>query len=655
MSNLTQYTYPFDPTGTASTNKIIGERHVVSTVGSDYRLIIPKHGPYFKDSLVVKHVATGATLNPGTDYEHSLYFDALSKTEPYPSIFGGISLKTSDYDGATLELAEYQTVGGEHVLSESSIATILANMLQDPRTTRWDDVTYKPGEWTPDSHLTSLEETVGYGELVEVVRKLATTYTLQSRNLTQLMVEHMQSENDPHNVSARLLARMQTLEANVYSVLENINFIKSNLITLDGPTVIYQGVDYEWDITNWDSFSVYGIDGDFPGAIVEDKKVKVSIPFDYPSGNKPLIITRNGAPRELLLNINDRSVVQPKILFAYNNQVDVGVAPELTSSEYRTNPVGVDTLAEVQWQFAIDPGFQNILEDVTYTELGATLQDPLPLETTVYSRCRYRGTELSWSLWSPVIKFTTAAIEPGKFRIVGDTFGEDAQGNVRYSHGFTLQTDHYLDSVEYDAIEYIYFDEVGQLIHTSGAIANMDKTAVNYVALSNGVEFESDTTISVKARIRNKAGVWGPYSLPKYITLATRSEVPYVVTSPKYRDYTGQTRTAVTYPRPKGKTAWVWDDEAWPRPNGGEWSCVGSKYANQNLPVYTYYKETVFWDWQKNGNTTMLTAYSTYRARYETATMSGPYHVYVTGWNKATMKSTRVGYTRNTYYRYSES
>lgn len=217
MSNLTQYTYPFDPTGTNPANKVVGERHVVSTVGSDFRLIIPKCGPYFKDSLVVKHVATGATLNPGLDYEHSLYFEALSETEPYPSVFGGISLKTSAYDGATLELAEYQSVGGEHVLAESSIATILANMLQDPRTARWDDVTYKPGVWTPDSHLTSLEETVGYGELVQAVRDLADNYNLQTSQLVQMITAHVGDTNDPHSTQlARTKASLLTASGNLY-------------------------------------------------------------------------------------------------------------------------------------------------------------------------------------------------------------------------------------------------------------------------------------------------------------------------------------------------------------------------------------------------------------------------------------------------------
>lgn len=220
MSQLTQFVYPYDPTGVNPTNKILAERHVVSVAGSDYRLIIPKIGPYFKDSLKIKHVQTGDFLVPGLDFTYSYYFEAASNTEPYPSVFGGISILTSAYDGATLELTEYQTLGGEFVLAEESIATLLANVLIDPRTTRWDDVTYKPGYWTPDSHLTHLEESVGYGELVQAVRDLVDNYNLKTQMLVQMFEAHMRDTNDPHGLyqvprPASSGARIQSFSAAV--------------------------------------------------------------------------------------------------------------------------------------------------------------------------------------------------------------------------------------------------------------------------------------------------------------------------------------------------------------------------------------------------------------------------------------------------------
>jgi len=232
MSNLTQYTYPFDPTGTAATNKVVNEKHVVSVDGPASRLIIPKHGPYFKESIRIRHVATGHELVPGVEFEYSLYFEAASNTEPYPSIFGGVSLLTSDYDRSTLELLEYQTIGGEHTLSESSIATMLANLLVDPRTTRWDDVTYKPGTYTPESHLTNLEETVGYGELVSAVRDLTNKYSIQTQQLVQLITAHMGDENDPHNVKGGTDNTVNKLRSDLDDLIKRVDALESGMLSV---------------------------------------------------------------------------------------------------------------------------------------------------------------------------------------------------------------------------------------------------------------------------------------------------------------------------------------------------------------------------------------------------------------------------------------
>jgi hypothetical protein len=58
--------YPFDKTGKASTNLVVGETR---TVDHEYRRAwAPEHGMYYGDSLVMWDADTGAKLFPGTDY-----------------------------------------------------------------------------------------------------------------------------------------------------------------------------------------------------------------------------------------------------------------------------------------------------------------------------------------------------------------------------------------------------------------------------------------------------------------------------------------------------------------------------------------------------------------------------------------------------------
>lgn len=587
MSNLTQYKYPMDPTGTNPKNKIIGERHTVSALaGTDFRLIIPKDGPFHKDSVKIKHVATGEFLIPEIDFTYSYYFEGASSTEPYPSIFGGISLLTSDYDGATLELTEYQTLGAEHVLNEQSLITLLTNVLVDPRTTTWDSVTYKPGYWTPDSHLTHAEETVGYGEMVAALNTFTTTFQIEHRILAQLVIEHMQAENDPHNVSGKLLSRMQALEIKLLKALSNINSINNNSISLEGDSLIYKGASYEWTITNYDSFSTYSVSGDFPTAAIEGSKLKITLPSNFPSGNAKLNITRSGVTRELVLNVNGRTINSPEVLFAYDHEIDVSASPTLTSSPYSTSPAGIDALSEVNWQFSMDDDFQNLLVDVKYPELGRKLDEVLPLKTKVYARCRYRGSVLGWSQWSKPITFTTAGIQPPILTITGKSYGVDGQGSPRMTHDFIINGNVYDGQGNHKSTQYLVFDQSGSLIHDSGEITRIAELR-KYQPSANGVKFQSDTVISVRVRYRNSMGNWGPYCLSKYVSLATLEITDVAQTVPRYTSWQYSKRTATNLPRPVGQTTWGYTAGGWPSDIGGNWVSEGSPQAG-TPPTYTY-------------------------------------------------------------------
>jgi len=78
-----EYTYPFDPTGTAPSNKVTGEVHVITQQNHrDYSFIIPTFAPFFAEGVSI--IFTDVDGNPvplveGTDYYFGHHFLAASR------------------------------------------------------------------------------------------------------------------------------------------------------------------------------------------------------------------------------------------------------------------------------------------------------------------------------------------------------------------------------------------------------------------------------------------------------------------------------------------------------------------------------------------------------------------------------------------------
>lgn len=196
-----QFAFPLDTSGSATSNLVQGERHTITpTAGVDFLFIVPRNGPYFLNSITVKHVQSGQTLQMGVDWVPGWKFESATDSPPYLDVYGAISLLNSNYNGAVLEL-RYQTLGGQYTLDTTTLTTILANVTIDPRVSTWENVTEVPGQFIADPHLHHIQETMGYDDLVQSIRDFATAYQQASAQNAQTMQQHL-SANNPHNVSA---------------------------------------------------------------------------------------------------------------------------------------------------------------------------------------------------------------------------------------------------------------------------------------------------------------------------------------------------------------------------------------------------------------------------------------------------------------------
>lgn len=133
--------YTFDSTGTALQNMVIGEEITIpAKTTTGFLFALPAQGPYFWDSLVVKHipvVGDEITLLPGVDFNPGYqYFEATARCNRM--IVGAIQLV--DVTRAGKLLVKYNCVGAGYTPTAGQLANLRANEKRDPQFTTWEMV-----------------------------------------------------------------------------------------------------------------------------------------------------------------------------------------------------------------------------------------------------------------------------------------------------------------------------------------------------------------------------------------------------------------------------------------------------------------------------------------------------------------------------------
>lgn len=168
------YLYPYDPTGAASTNKIVAENHTVQPPNniSDASFVIPRAAPFFGDSIIVRTGPTDAStrLEEGKDYYLTHSFVTLAYLLARP-IYGSITLINRNYSGDIF--ITYQTVGGEYVLDTYSIIEERTRSLYNVFMVTWEQVAGNFPQLPPYDHKMAGDDVVGFGSVVDSINGLA--------------------------------------------------------------------------------------------------------------------------------------------------------------------------------------------------------------------------------------------------------------------------------------------------------------------------------------------------------------------------------------------------------------------------------------------------------------------------------------------------
>ena len=97
---LNEYTYPFDPTGTAPSNKVVGEVHVITQQNHrDFSFVIPDFAPFFAEGVVISFTDIEGNIVPlveGQDFYLAHHFLAASRSIG-KQVYGSISFITKNF------------------------------------------------------------------------------------------------------------------------------------------------------------------------------------------------------------------------------------------------------------------------------------------------------------------------------------------------------------------------------------------------------------------------------------------------------------------------------------------------------------------------------------------------------------------------------
>lgn len=241
-------TYPFDPTGLAATNKIVGERQVLNQVPyNQYSLLIPLAAPFFAESMSVTLYGTGGTstpLVPGVDYVLTHYFIEATRSIGKP-IYGSVTFYNNNLTGVIS--FNYQTLGGTWTLTETQITEILANIVSNPRITTWEQITDLPNTFPPINHVWDIDDMVNMDSVVAAINDItAAIGTAQSDAFNQ----HITNYNNPHLVTAAQVGLGNVLNYGTATMSDAVAGVADNLYITPAGVAGYVGGGVGLQLTN---------------------------------------------------------------------------------------------------------------------------------------------------------------------------------------------------------------------------------------------------------------------------------------------------------------------------------------------------------------------------------------------------------------------
>jgi len=230
MSTITSPQYPFDPTGQAATNRVVGElQPLLGGSDENFIFLIPKATPFFAESMTLNFKSLQGDIRPlveGVDFYFSHHFIGASKACQKP-VKGSITMLNNELRG-TVIFNPYQTLGGEWTVDANKTAEILADKVYNPRTTSWDQVAGYPDIFPPVPHEWNLKDMVGMSSVLAALNRMVDAILTQA---SSAMTQHINQQGNAHNLTAVDLGvpTVEQMELYVEQALLNLTRTTDNV------------------------------------------------------------------------------------------------------------------------------------------------------------------------------------------------------------------------------------------------------------------------------------------------------------------------------------------------------------------------------------------------------------------------------------------
>lgn len=197
--------YPFDPTGSASTNLITGELRTLTEVNAaPYRIFIPSLAPFYLNNLLLEHINQEGVATPmveGIDYYPCLPYMAATRSIGQP-IYGGLSFISTLPQGVIR--LQYQTLGGQWTADSGYVYEQLLASVYNNRTTWWDRLTNVQDLFPPMDHEHVMDDIEGHQALLaklDVIRDAILNQPTTVPDLLLKFLDHIAQEGNVHKLT----------------------------------------------------------------------------------------------------------------------------------------------------------------------------------------------------------------------------------------------------------------------------------------------------------------------------------------------------------------------------------------------------------------------------------------------------------------------
>lgn len=195
---LTDVVYPLDESGQSPSNRIVNERHELTSASwSGFNLIIPNAAPFFDDSIeYLTHYPSGDRLERGRDWITGYLFQSCTG-ELGKFVSSCIYFFDTGLTGQ-VEIPSYQCLGGEWQVNQEQMTAILAQALLNPQRYYWEYVANLPQIFRPLDHDQDIDEFSELGSLLDSLQGIANA--IRDTPWGATLQAHLIAHN-PHNIN----------------------------------------------------------------------------------------------------------------------------------------------------------------------------------------------------------------------------------------------------------------------------------------------------------------------------------------------------------------------------------------------------------------------------------------------------------------------